>query len=390
MFEEAQRLVKLPTYVFALLDKLKAEERKKGTDLIDLTIGSPNIPPPPEVTEALIDALKDPNNSRYPSFEGNPDFRKAVVDWCRRQYGIKVDVNDVVELIGSKEGIVHFMFAYLNPGDRVLVPFPAYPAHFRGPLLAGAEVFPLPTVEKNGFIPDLKSIDASIADKAKMLVLSYPTNPTGATAPKEFFEEAVAFAKKHQLILLHDFAYAELYFDGRKPISCLSLPGAGEVCIEFHSLSKTFGMAGWRIGFAVGNPQLVESLRKMKTNLDYGVFPAVTRAAIKALTGKNSYLEEARSIYQKRRDIVVDGLNSLGWKIRKPQGAMYVWFPVPGGFDSLSFVNHLMQTTGVAVSPGTGFGEPGEGYVRISLVDQDSRLTEAIARMKKAGIRYNG
>lgn len=390
MFEEAQKLVKLPTYVFALLDKLKAEERKKGTDLIDLTIGSPNIPPPPEVTKALIEALKDPNNSRYPSFEGNPDFRKAVVEWCQRQYGIKVDADDVVELIGSKEGIVHFMFAYLNPGDRVLVPFPAYPAHFRGPLLAGAEVFSLPTVEKNGFIPDLKSIDASIADKAKILVLSYPTNPTGATAPKEFFEEAVAFAKKHQLILLHDFAYAELYFDGRKPISCLSLPGAGEVCIEFHSLSKTFGMAGWRIGFAVGNPQLIESLRKMKTNLDYGVFPAVTQAAIKALTGKNSYLEEARRIYQKRRDIVVDGLNSLGWKIRKPQGAMYVWFPVPGGFDSLSFVNHLMQTAGIAVSPGTGFGELGEGYVRISLVDQDSRLTEAIARMKKAGIRYNG
>ncbi|MGB9613272.1 MAG: aminotransferase class I/II-fold pyridoxal phosphate-dependent enzyme, partial [Candidatus Margulisiibacteriota bacterium] len=380
--EEAQRLLKLPTYVFALLDQLKAEERKKGKDLIDLSIGSPNIPPPPEVVEALVVALKDPQNHRYASFEGSPEFKKTAANWCQRQYQIKVESDEIVELIGSKEGLVHLAFAFLNPGDRVLVPQPAYPAHFRGPILAGAEVFVLPTIERNGFIPDLKTVDATIADQAKMLIISYPTNPTGACAGKEFFEEAVAFAKKHQLILVHDFAYAELYFEGKKPPSCLSIPGAKEVTIEFHTLSKTFGMAGWRIGFAIGNKEIIESLRKMKTNLDYGPFPAVTKAAITALNCKDGYLEKMRNTYQKRRDIVVDGLNSLGWKLKKPMGTMYIWAPVPSGFNSLSFTHHLIHQTGVVVSPGTGFGNLGEGYIRISLVEDELRLEEAIVRFK--------
>jgi LL-diaminopimelate aminotransferase len=388
--EEAQRLLKLPTYVFALLDKLKNEERKMGKDLIDLSIGSPNLTPPPQVLEAMIEALKEGKSHRYPSFEGSPEFKQAVVEWCQRQYQLKIEPGEVVELIGSKEGLVHLAFAFLNSQDRVLVPLPAYPAHFRGPVLAGAEVIILPTVERNGFIPDLKSVDASIADQAKMLIISYPTNPTGACATKEFFEEAVAFARKHNLILVHDFAYAEIYFEGKKPVSCLSIAGAKEVCIEFHTLSKTFGMAGWRIGFAIGNEKIVESLRKMKTNLDYGVFPAVTKAAITALSIKDQYLDKVRQTYQKRRDIIVDGLNSLGWKIKKPLATMYVWFPVPGGFNSLSFTHHLIHETGVVVSPGTGFGSLGEGYVRLSLVDEDPRLEEAIDRLRKAGIRYHG
>lgn len=388
--EEAQRLQKLPTYVFALLDKLKAEERAKGKDLIDLTIGSPNIPPPKEVVEAHIEALKKPASHRYSSFEGNPEFRKAVIDWCKRRYQVSIERNEIVELLGSKEGLVHFAFAYLNPGDTMLVPLPAYPAHFRGPILAGAEPIVLPTVERNGFIPDLDVIDSSIADKAKMLILSYPTNPTAATAPREFFEKAVKFAKQHDLILIHDFAYAELYFEGKQPISCLSIPGAKEVCIEFHTLSKTFGMAGWRSGFAIGNAQLIESLRKIKTNIDYGPFGAVVAASTTALRMKDTYMDNMRATYQKRRDIVVDGLNSLGWKLKKPMATFYVWAPVPSGFNSMTFVEHLIHKTDVVVSPGIGFGDLGEGYFRVALVDTDEKIQEAISRMKKAGIKYNG
>jgi len=388
--QEAQRLLKLPTYVFAMLDKLKASEREKGKELIDLTIGSPNIPPPPEAINTLIEALKDPACHRYSSFEGDPDFKAAVINWCKRRYNIHIQPNEIVQLLGSKEGLVHLAFACLNPGDTVLVPLPAYPAHFRGPILAGAEPYVLPTVEKNGFIPDLDLIDESIAHQAKMLIISYPTNPTAATAPREFFEKAVHFARKHNLILIHDFAYAELYFDNKKPISCLTVPGAKDVCIEFHSLSKTFGMAGWRMGFAVGNPELVETLRKIKTNIDYGPFGAIVKASVAALNVKDDYMDRMRAIYQKRRDIMVEGLTDLGWKIKKPNATFYLWIPVPTGFSSMSFTEHLIHKTGVVVSPGVGFGDLGEGYVRIALVDSDENIKEAINRLKKAGIKYNG
>jgi len=388
MFEESDRLAKLPVYLFAQLDKQKAEERAKGKDLIDLSIGSPNVPPPKEVVEALKKAVDNPQNHRYSSFEGDPEFKSAVIAWCKNQYNIDIKMNEIVELLGSKEGIVHFCFAFLNQGDSVLTPSPAYPAHFRGPILAGAEPFILPTVEKNGFIPDLDMVDASIAKRAKILFISYPTNPSAAVAPRSFFEKAVAFAKKYDLILLHDFAYAELYFEGQKPISALSIPGAKDVCIEFHSLSKTFGMAGWRMGFAVGNSRLIESLRSMKTNLDYGPFGAVVKASIAALKVKKTYLDNVRATYQKRRDIMVEGLNSLGWNIKKPMAAMYLWIPVPSGYTASSFTNHLIHKTGVVVSPGIGFGELGEGYVRISLVDTEERLKEAISRMKKGGVKY--
>jgi LL-diaminopimelate aminotransferase len=233
-------------------------------------------------------------------------------------------------------------------------------------------------------------IDSNIADKAKMLILSYPTNPTAATASREFFEKAVVFAKKHGLILIHDFAYAELYFEGKKPISCLTVPGAKDVCIEFHSLSKTFGMAGWRSGFAVGNPELVETLRKIKTNLDYGPFGAVIKASTVALNMKDGYMDRMRSVYQNRRDIMVDGLNELGWKMKRPMATFYLWVPVPTGYNSMSFTEHLVHKANVVVSPGTGFGDLGEGYIRIALVDSDERIGEAVERLKKAGIRYDG
>lgn len=389
-FEEAKRLSKLPTYVFAVLDKLKAQERAKGKDLIDLTIGSASHLPPPEAIKAHIKALDDPRSHKYSSFEGDPEFIEAVCHWCKQQYGINVHKDEVATLVGSKEGLAHFYLAYLDPGDTLLVPLPMYPSHFRGPVLAGAEPIILPTVEKNGFLPELDIIDQSIADKAKILSLSYPTNPTAAVAPREFFEKAVRFAKKHGLILIHDFAYAELYFEGNKPVSCLSIPGAKDVCIEFHSLSKTFGMCGWRLGFAVGNKQLINSLKCIKTNLDYGPFGATVRAGTAALKVKEDYLEEMRAGYQRKRDIAVDGLNALGWQLKKPLATFYLWVPVPSGFNAMSFVEHLMHKADVAVSPGIGFGDLGEGYIRLALVDSDEKIAEAIARMKKAGITYNG
>ncbi|MFA6431722.1 MAG: LL-diaminopimelate aminotransferase [Candidatus Margulisiibacteriota bacterium] len=391
-FKEAERLLKLPIYVFAQLDKVKAEQYAKGADLIDLGMGNPDIPPPPKVIKALVDSLKNPENHRYPSFEGAPEFKSAVASWCKKQYGIDVDPeHEVVTLIGSKEGIVHFTLAFINPGDVTLVPMPAYPAHFRGTILAGGEPYPLVTNEQNNYIPDLKNIDPAIIKRAKMLILSYPTNPTAAMAPREFFVEAVAFCKKNNLILLHDFAYAEIYFDKKnKPISMLSIPGAKDVCIEYHTTSKTFGMPGWRCGFAVGNRELIESLRKIKTNLDYGLFTAVQKAAIVALTDNDNYIDGVRETYRKRRDLFVDGINALGWNVKKPLGSMYIWMPVPKGYNSTTFTMELVEKTGIVVSPGTAFGELGEGFIRVALVTSEARIAEALARLKKANIRYNG
>lgn len=389
--EESERLKNLPPYVFAELDRLKAIERKKGSDLIDLGMGNPNIPPPPEVIDALISAIKDMDNSRYPTFDGCPEFRAAVARWCKKQYGIVVDENDgVMPLIGSKEGLIHFALAYVNPGDKTLVPMPAYPAHFRGTILAGGEPVILPTYPETGFLPDLDKIDKKTADSAKILFLSYPTNPTAAVADRKFFEKAVAFAKKHKLILIHDFAYAEIFFDGKRPISCLSIPGADEVCIEFHTLSKTFGMAGWRVGFAVGNKELIASLKKVKTNLDYGLFAAVQKAAAVAMGIKGDYLEKMRAEYQERRDILVNGLNELGCKVDKPEASMYVWIKGPSGFDGASFSKLLLEKAGVVVSPGISFGDLGKDYVRIALVESKERLKAALARMKKANIAWTG
>ncbi|MCU0641149.1 MAG: LL-diaminopimelate aminotransferase [Candidatus Margulisbacteria bacterium] len=388
--QEADRLLKLPIYVFAQLDKVKADMAAKGMDLIDLGMGNPDIPPPPEIIDSLVESLKNPENHRYPSFEGAPEFKAAVASWCKRQYGISVDPeHEVVTLIGSKEGVVHFAFAYINPGDITLVPMPAYPAHFRGTILAGGEPHILPTTEHKGYIPDLKIIDPAIADKAKMMIISYPSNPTGAVATREFYAECVAFCKKHNIILVHDFAYAEIYFEGQKPISMLSIPGAKDVCIEFHTTSKTFGMPGWRCGFAVGNRQLIESLRKIKTNLDYGLFTAVQKAAIAAMTlDESAYIAKVRATYQSRRDLFVDGLNSLGWKVSKPKGSMYVWFPVPQGYDSTEFCMKIIEKTGVVFAPGVAFGELGEGYLRAALIGSEPRLAEALERIKKAGFRY--
>ncbi|MCX5749974.1 MAG: LL-diaminopimelate aminotransferase [Candidatus Saganbacteria bacterium] len=390
MFEEAKRLRDLPTYVFDTTDKLKQEERAKGKDLIDLSMASPDFPTPPAVVEAMKNALDEPINHRYPSFDGLPEFRHASVKWCREQYKIDIDADkEIIPLIGSKEGLVHLAFAFIEQGDTTLVPLPAYPAHFRGTLLAGGTLIVMPTSEKTGYVPDLTVIDEAIANKARMMFLSYPTNPTGAVAPLEFFEKAVAFCKKHSIILIHDFAYAEIYFNGNKPHSLLEVHGAKDIAIEFHTLSKTFSMAGWRIGFVVGNRELIASLRKMKTNLDYGLFAATQKAGIAAMQLPKSYLDETRQKYQERRDVLIAGLQKLGWKIESPKGSMYVWIEVPKGYNSTSFFMELLKKAGVVVSPGIGFGDLGEGYVRIALIDTKERITEAINRMEKAGIKYD-
>lgn len=390
MFEEAKRIKDLPTYVFDLIDKLKTQERAKGTDVIDLSMGSPDLPTPPPIVEAMKEALDDPISHRYPSFDGLKEFRASVEKWCHEQYGIKIDPNkEILPLIGSKEGLVHFALAFVNPGDTTLVPMPAYPAHFRGTLIAGGIPIVLPTNKKTNYIPDLSAVDSQIADRAKILFLSYPTNPTGAVVPKSFFEKSVEFARKHNLILVHDFAYAEIYFDGKKPISILEIPGAKDIAIEFHTLSKTFSMAGWRIGFVIGNSELVQSIRKMKTNLDYGLFAAVQKAGIAALNMDKKYLDERRRIYQKRRDVFVEGIRKLGWKIEKPMASFYVWLEVPFGYNSLNFCKELLNKAGIAVSPGIGFGDLGEGYIRVALIDTEDRIKEALNRMEKAGIKYN-
>lgn len=390
--KEADRLLKLPIYVFAQLDKVKANMVARGKDLIDLGMGNPDIPPPPEIINSLIESLKNPENHRYPSFEGAPEFKQAVVSWCQRQYGINVDPeHEVVTLIGSKEGVVHFAFAYVNPGDITLVPMPAYPAHFRGTVLAGGTPYVLPTTEQQGYLPDLKIIDPAIANQAKIMIISYPSNPTGAVATREFYQECVAFCQKHNIILVHDFAYAEIYFEGHKPISMLSIPGAKDICIEFHTTSKTFGMPGWRCGFAVGNRQLIESLRKIKTNLDYGLFTAVQKAAISAMTlDESAYIAKVRATYQRRRDLFVEGLNSLGWQVKKPKASLYVWFSVPQGYDSTRYCMEIIEKTGVVFSPGIAFGDLGEGYLRAALVASEARISEALDRMKKAGFCYHG
>lgn len=390
-FEEADRLKNLPTYIFDTIERLKNEERAKGKDLIDLSMASPDFPTHPVIVEAMKKALDEPLNHRYPTFAGLPEFRHAISKWCREQYNIIIDEEkEVMPLIGSKEGLIHLAFAFINPGDTSFVPMPAYPAHFRGTLLAGGTPIVLPTSEKNGYIPDLSAIDEAIANKAKIMFLSYPTNPTGAVATREFFEKAVAFCKKHEIILVHDFAYAEIYFDGNKPISMLEIPGAKDICIEFHTLSKTFSMAGWRIGFVVGNQSLIETVRRIKTNLDYGLFAAIQKAGVAAMNLDKSYLEQIRNTYQSRRDTLIKGLNDLGWTTKKPKGSLYVWIDVPTGYNSTSFFNELLKKAGVVVSPGVGFGELGEGYVRIALIDTEKRINEAIERMKKAGIKYNG
>lgn len=385
----ADRLRILPPYVFARLDELKLRAKEQGLDLIDLGMGNPDGATPAPIVESAIEALKDPRNHGYPPFEGTANFRRTITEWYYRHYNVTLDPEgEALPLIGSKEGLTHLALAFINPGDLVLVPSPAYPAHFRGPLIAGAEIYELMLKPENNWLIDLSSIPEEIAQRAKVMYFNYPSNPTAAVAPRELFEEIVAFAQKHQILLVHDLCYAELAFDGYQPTSLLEIPGGKEIGVEFHTMSKTYNMAGWRVGFVVGNRHVIQGLRTLKTNLDYGIFSAIQTAAETALNLPDEYLEAVRTRYRDRRDFLIERLGKLGWNIPKTYATMYLWIPCPRGTMSTDFALEVLQRTGVVLTPGNAFGKGGEGYVRISLIADVDRLGEAIDRMEKAGIRY--
>ena len=387
--QPADRLRTLPPYVFARLDELKARAREQGLDLIDLGMGNPDGATPEPVVEAAIAALKNPDNHGYPPFEGTASFRRAITQWYRRRYSVDLDPeSEALPLLGSKEGLTHLALAYLNPGDVALVPSPAYPAHFRGPLIAGAEICNLLLAPEKNWLIDLATIPDAIAERAKVLYFNYPSNPTTATAPREFFQDIVAFAKKYEILLVHDLCYAELAFDNYQPTSLLEVPRGKEVGVEFHTLSKTYNMAGWRVGFVVGNRNIIQGLRTLKTNLDYGIFSALQAAAQTALQLPDSYLHSVQTRYSQRRDFLINGLANLGCHVPKSLATMYLWTPCPPNTNSTDFALDVLQKTGVVITPGNAFGSGGEGYVRISLIADCDRLGEVLKRFQQANIYW--
>ncbi len=387
------RLRKLPPYVFATLEEMKTAARAKGAQLIDLGLGSPDQPTPKPILEAIQQAVMNPANCPYPNFKGKPELRQAVAKWMADRYqvtGIDPET-EVLPLIGSKEGLAHLTLAFIGEGDISLVPSPYYPVHARATWIAGGEVYPMPLTAENHFLPDLAKIPADVAQKAKLLIVNYPNNPTTAVADLAFYEKVVAFCKQYEIVLISDLAYAEICFDGYRPPSIFNVPGAKDVAIEFHSFSKSFNMAGWRIGFAVGHPQIIKALYSAKTNLDYGVCSAIQDGAVKALTDGAAYLPAIVKTYQERRDAVVAGFKSLGWPVETPKASMFVWLPVPARFkNSTQWCQYLLDETGVVITTGIAFGDEGDRYFRLSLVTTVENLKEAIQRMADKGIRYDG
>jgi LL-diaminopimelate aminotransferase len=383
----AERLQALPPYLFAELDRRKTALRAKGVDLIDLGVGDPDLPTPQRILERMREAVRNPQNHRYPGYEGLREFREAVSRWYERRFGVRVEPEqEVLALIGSKEGIAHIPLAFINPGAYCLIPSPGYPVYHAGTIFAGGRSFFMPLVEEQGFLPDLGQIPREVAEAATLLFINYPNNPTAAVADKEFFVEVVEFARRYNLIVCHDAAYSEISFDGYAPPSFLEVDGAREVGVEFHSLSKTYNMTGWRLGFAVGNREVLAGLGKAKTNIDSGVFQAVQWAGIEALTGDQSDVEEMRAVYQKRRDVMVRGLRAVGLEVTPPKATFYLWVKVPPGHSSVSFASLVLDKAGVVFTPGSGFGEAGEGYVRIALTVPEARLEEAISRIQRIGL----
>ena len=383
--ELASRVKNIPPYLFATIDKMKQEALAKGVDLIDLSIGDPDMPTPGHIVEAMKTAVEKAEHHRYPSYEGMFSFREAVACWYKRRFDVTIDpAVEVLSLIGSKEGIGHIPLAFVEPGDTVLVPSPGYPVYPVSVMFAGGESFFMPLREENGFLPDLKAIPAVTLKKAKLMFINYPNNPTSAVAPKAFYEEVIALAGKYNIIVCHDAAYSEIYFDDEKPLSFMQLDGAKDVGIEFHSLSKTYNMTGWRIGFAVGNRDVLAGLGKIKSNLDSGVFQAVQEASITALNTDEAVLSDIRKTYQDRRDALYEGLKGIGIEVIRPKASFYLWAKVPKQFDSSSFVAHILNKAGVLTTPGNGFGSPGEGYVRFALTVPVGRMKEAVERLRKA------
>lgn len=383
-FPVAKRLQDLPPYLFAEIDRKKAELRAKGMDLISLGIGDPDMPTPRHIIAALQRAAEDPATHQYPPYEGSQRFREAAVAWMKKYYDVSFDAGkECIALIGSKEGIAHLPWAFVNPGDVVFVPSPGYPVYSSATTFCGGVPQILPLLCENHFLPDLKKIPEDVLKKTKIMFLNYPNNPTAACATREFFAEAVTLAIKHNFIICHDAAYMEIFYDGKRPLSIFQVPGAKDVAIEMHSLSKTFNMTGWRVGFAVGNASIVQGLAQMKTNLDSGTFVAVQEAGVAALQSPESVLSEIRGIYQQRRDKLVSVLKTHGWDVMVPQATFYVWAASPKGITAKDFAVQVMEKTGVVITPGTGFGEFGEGYVRFSLTAPPEKLEEAVHRLQK-------
>jgi LL-diaminopimelate aminotransferase len=384
--EVATRIKTLPPYLFAAIDKMKQAAIARGVDIINLGIGDPDLPTPAPIIESLAQAAKNPKHHQYPSYEGMLSFRKAVADWYQRRFGVKLDASDeVLTLIGSKEGIGHIHLAFVDPGDVVLVPSPGYPVYPVGTSFCGGISHLMPLTKANGFLPDLNAIPKEVARKAKLMWLNSPNNPTSAVMTKEYFKRVVAFAQEYQIIVCHDAAYSEIYYDGQRPASFMEVDGAKDVGVEFHSLSKTYNMTGWRLGFAVGNKEVLAGLGKVKSNLDSGVFEAVQAAGITALGLDDAVTNTIRNIYQERRDTLIPGLKQLALEVDAPPAAFYVWVAVPKGYTSASFTAHLLEKAGIVTTPGNGFGAPGEGYIRMTVCTSKDRLAEAVERIKKAG-----
>ena len=381
--EKTERLSKLPPYLFKELDRKRDEVRSRGVDVIDFGVGDPDLPTPEHIVKRLCEAAHDPATHRYPAYSGMRLFNESVARWYERRFGVQLDArSQVVTLIGSKEGIAHMPLAFINPGDVALVPDPAYPVYKIATLFAGGEPVHMPLLDRNGFLPDLGAIPSDAAKRAKLMFLNYPNNPTSATAGLDFFNEVVSFAKNYDLIVCHDNAYSEMCFDGYVAPSFLQVEGAKEVGIEFHSLSKTYNMTGWRLGFAVGLEDAISGLGAIKSNIDSGAFDAIQYAGIEALEGSQRCVEDMRAVYQERRDILVEGLRDVGLRIEAPKATFYLWIKTPEGYGSAEFSTFLLEKVGIVTTPGNGFGPSGEGFVRMALCVNKERSLEAVKRLK--------
>jgi LL-diaminopimelate aminotransferase len=380
----SKKLESLPPYLFAEIDAAKRKARAEGRNIIDLGVGDPDIPTPPFVIEKLYEAARDPKNHRYALDQGMPELKEAIADWYRQRFGVTLDpATEVLPLIGSKEGIAHLPVAFLNKGDVTLVPDPGYPPYRNATILADGKPYAMPLRQSNGFLPDLDAISPAAADKAKLMFLNYPNNPTGAVADSTFFEKAVAFAQAHHVVICHDAAYSEVAFDGFKAVSFLETPGAKDVGVEFHSLSKTYNMTGWRLGWVCGHAAVVAALARVKSNIDSGVFQAIQLAGLAALREGAAVIEQNNKIYGERCQVFVDGLKSLGWKAEKPKASFYVWVKLPKKTkSSIEFARILLERANIVATPGVGFGKYGEGYVRFAMTLDKAKLQEAVERMK--------
>ncbi|MTI79446.1 MAG: aminotransferase class I/II-fold pyridoxal phosphate-dependent enzyme [Firmicutes bacterium] len=382
--QKSSRMKNLDSAIFSEMNARKQEVEKRNIEVFNLGIGSPDRNPAPHIVEAMHSALNKPGYYTYP-LTGKPQLHRALTDWYFNRFGVQLNPdNEVLVLMGSQDGLGHLSMAYIDPGDIALVPDPGYPIYAASILLAQGEIYPMPLLKENKFLPDLDNIPKEVAKKAKLMWLNYPNNPVAAVADRAFFEKVVDFAKENEVLICHDVAYSELAFDGYKPISFLEVPGSKEVGIEFYSVSKTYNMAGCRCGFAVGNAEVLAELAKIKSNIDYGVFSVVQDGAIAALTGPQDCVAENARIYERRRDVLVDGLTDLGWIMPKPRASMFVWAPLPKGYtSSKEFAIELLEKTGVLVIPGVAFGQQGEGYVRIALVQSEDQLKEAVEQIKQ-------